>query len=228
MKDRTEFWKNRLNELYRELDLTPIPDYFDENGNEAPRIKKMIAEIKRLETLKKDKEKENQIKRVNKVQAEKREIITQLLSVEFPSEDIRTNDGNFHAVKLKKHPSLVAFMELHPHASFSYDYKANIYNSCKIGGYSYTIYEPFYKDTETTYKRFTDLESSLQWHGILLKEMTFKEFKKLETAIFKETARIKAEIEKSEKKLKDLNVYFLNNENLIQRTDRRGYEYFTI
>jgi hypothetical protein len=228
MNDRNAFFENKLKDLYKELEETPIEVFFTKDGQESPSVKEIIREIKRLETIKKDREKESQLRRVNKVQAEKREIIEQLLSLDFPVEDIRTNDGNFHAVKLKKYTSLVKFMELHPHASFSYDYKNNLYTNCKIGGVSYTIFEPNYQNSTVTHEPFTDLESCLKWHGILLKEMTFKEFKKLETAIFKESERIKEEIKNSENKLKDLKVYFLSNENLVRKMDLRTYEYFTI
>lgn len=228
MKDRTQFFEDKLKGLYEELDLIPIQDFFDNNHEEKEPVKKLIAEIKRLETIKKDREKESQLKKVNKSQAEKRSVIKDLLKVEFPKEDIRTNSGEFHSVKLKKYASLAEFMTLHPDARFSYDYEKKTYTLCRLGGYSYNINKPIYENSTTAYERFTDFESCLEWHGILLKEMSFKEFKKREAAIFKECERIKKEIEKSDSKLKELNVYFLSNENLIRRSDRRSYEYFTI
>lgn len=187
----------------------------------------LLNQIRSLEATIKKENKIAVLKRVNKQQAEHRAIITDLLALEFPTEDITTNDGNFHAVKIKKHPSIVEFMTKHPYARFKFE--KGLYKSCSIGRDDYNLGKTIYNyGKEDEFKKFETLSEVCQWHGFLEKEMTFSEFTKLETAILKESQRIKAEIKKSEEKIRSLNSHFLNRNNLIRRFDLRAEEYLSI
>jgi hypothetical protein len=215
--------EEKLQKLREELRT----EYKKYDGTDETRPDQILKQIRDLEALIKNENKIIALKRVNREQAEHRAIITDLLSLDLPIEDITTNDGSFHAVKLKKHPLIIAFMVKHPYAKFSFN--DGFYKWCKIGGEQYylgkTIYE-YGKADE--FKKFETFSESCDYHGFLEKEMSFSEFIKLESAILKESQKLKNEIKKSEEKIKSLQSHFLTKNNLLRRYNLNTYEYSSI
>ena len=151
-----------------------------------------------------------------------------ILKVEFPAEDIITNDGNFHAIKVKKFPSLVEFLEKHKYCH-SFRFENGSFNTFKYNGETFYIREPEYQSgKDTVYNQFPSISEALKYNGILEKSMTFNKYKSLEAKILKESDRLEAEIEKSKEKIKGWEGYFLERENLINKQRPSYTTYFSI
>lgn len=217
--DRRLNWlKERLTDLQEELGKAlsgPDMDY-----------EEIVGKIKALEEEKRQLNKQKLIDKANKRHKEMRNFLKDVLAVNFPKhEDIQNNDGSFHATKVKKYPKIVALMEKYPYTRFTTD--NGVYIKAESGRETYTLREPFYSSGKpTVYKDFKTFEDALAYNSIKEKDLTLKQFLKLESKIQKESERIKKEVEKSYQKLKSLDVYYLENENLISQNRNNSFYTF--
>jgi hypothetical protein len=191
-------------------------------------IDKLLDEIRALEAEKKENHKRTELERVNRQHKEKREFLKEALKVEFPNEDLRTNEGSLHKTKIKKHPSFQAFVNKYPYASFEFCNQTNKYHIIKKGGETYQILKPSYIGSEVNYTTFESFETCCKWNHFQIKPMTFKQFQKVETAILKEGEKLKKTIKEHEERIKKLNAYFLECNNLIKKSQERAYSYYSI
>jgi len=207
---RKNFLKQTLRDLYKDLEKTPTLQTDD--------INKISEEIKKLEQEKKDIELKQKIKRTNEKHKAKRKIISLLMEIQFPSEDITTNSCNFHATKLKKVKGLEDFLKLYPYTTAEYDHENKVYKSFKINGnrYQFVKYKYEYGKPEQVIK--LNYKEILEYNGIKSKPLSFAVTKKKLQKIFEESQKIEKQIEKYRDKLNKLDVYFLNNEELIYRS----------
>jgi len=212
----------KLNQLQTELGKK-IGNYSESE------IDILVDEIRTLEAEIKQDQKIKQLETVNRQQKEHRDFLKDVLSLEIPKEDITTNSGDFHAVKIKKYPQILAFQKKYEYARLNWDYKANCFNEVDYRGKKYTILKPGCISSEVNYSPWESLQSCLEWHGFLIKPMTLKQFLNKEAAIIKESNRIKSEIEKANEKMKKLDVHFLERNNLIKKDSyNRGQTYYSI
>lgn len=209
----------RLNKLQNDLGNAIT------SGND---VDTLVQEIKTLETEKKNLDKKRKLDSVNKKHTERRNFLSEALSIKFPEEDIIVSGGSLHATKVKKYKSLHQFITKHKYATF--EFENGSYTVIKNGGERYTLKKPEHKYNEPTkHLNFETVEDALKWNGIMLKPLTFKKFISVEAKILKESERMRKEIEKSNEKLKSLDVHFYNYNDLIRRYDSRShYEYRSI
>jgi len=184
----------------------------------------ILAEIKELEAAESRQKKVSQLDRVNKVQAERREILRELMSLEMPTEDIRVQDGCFHAAKIKKYPEL---MELANSKYLRFEFEDGVYHSAK-GRDRFTILKPVYEGNKRTYAPFDNFNHACDFNGIMREHLTFEKFTAMELEIITESDRIKKEIEKSREALTKMGAWELLSNNLLRQTQPHVTEYFEI
>lgn len=213
----------RLNNVLRKLQ-----DEIMENRTMPEKDLDVLCEkIRKAEEKIRVSKKETILKAVNKKHKERKQILKTLLDTELPKEDITNNDGTFHASKIKKYPQIMALKDRFDWLRLKIDGNCNTYIKVEIGRDSYDLVETIYKSGEPNeYKPFESFESALSYNRIRAKETTLKQFLSLEKKILKESKRIKEEVEKSYQKIKELDSYFLENENLITRRSSNYYEYY--
>lgn len=184
-------------------------------------------EARKGDALRKERREATKFERLNEMNknhAKKREIFAALQGLELPTEDIRTNDGYFNKTKLKKFPALEKFISVYNWATFEFHYESGQFYRAKIQGDYFNILQP----KNNSYARFENTEAGLIWSGILLKNMTFKQFKAKEKKILAVADKLRASQAAASAKFKELDAYFLNNENLIGLDSSRGYNYDSI
>jgi len=190
------------------------------------RAKQIMAELKAIDAKQTEQRKREKLNQVNTDHAKKREILTALLSVPMPDEDIRVNDGSFHATKIKRYPELKALVD---GQYLRFEFAANCYHTAKNSRERFSILEPTYEyGKPDSYKPFESFEAACDYNGILPQEMTFAEFQRIESAVLAESERIKAEISKSQQKMRDLGAFTLSSNNLVRTSQMHVTEYFTI
>ena len=202
-------------ELHQALD-TP-------NGNED--FKLICAKINDLELQLKEQKKKERLKVVNELHAKQKDILIEALTIEFPTEDIRTNDLNFHSVKVRKYPTLDAFNKKYPYAVFTYNYKAKKYTHCNLNGKEYRLFVNCYDNQAETMEVFTDLKQACEYNRIQIKNLTFASFKKQEREILAKCKKVQDAIDKLSKDLKETNGHHLDCEGLINSNERHGHVY---
>lgn len=198
---------NELNKPFKEI------DNFEE----------IVKQINDLETEKKNINKRAAVLKMNAGQRSQAKILMQLLKIQYPADDIRTNDGYLHATKIKKYSALAAFAAVYPYVKF--EYEAGKYTAAKVQGQRYTILKPEYNGNERDFISFETFEAAAKWQGIRTKNMSIEQFLSLEKRIIKESKKIEDAIKKSHEKIKKLESYFLESEGLLKRYDLHAYEY---
>lgn len=127
-------------------------------------IRKIDSEIKALE-------REQLLKGVNSKQQRLREIARQVYECEQPDTDITTNDGSFHAVKVKQYPKLAALQ--YARATFRDGHMTEI----KIGRDSFNIFNVKYEYSKpNVYTRPETFKEFLELNSIMVEDMTLQAF----------------------------------------------------
>jgi hypothetical protein len=210
-----EHLKRKLNRLQNELckELTELTD-----------VKETIQEIKKLEKELKEKKQKAILKQVNKDHEKKRAILKDLFSVNFPNEDITTNDKSFHATKVKKYPNLAKYKYIRA------DIKRNeqnelFYEDITINGDRFKLINYHYKGSETNYSYIDTFEELLKVNGIKEKPVKWSEFIKTQKATIRAAEKVKKAIEKYEEEIKKTDRYFFECNNLLSRFKETIYTY---
>jgi len=184
----------------------------------------VITEIRKLESAESLHKKTTQLDRVNKEQSERRELLRALMSIEMPTEDIRTQDGSFHAAKIKKYPELMELVNTH---YLRFEFEGGVYHSAK-GNDRFSILKPVYEGDKRTYTRFDSFNDACDFNGIMREHLTFEKFTKMEREIVTESERMKKEIEKSRETLKEMGAWELVTNNLLRQNQPHVTVYFEI
>lgn len=165
-------------------------------------IDAQIEGIKRLQLL----------TRVNREQAEKRELARLVYEAEQPTVDITNADGTFHATKVKKYPKLAALQ--YGRATWK-DGRLLI---IKAGSEKFTMYiEKTEWKQPTEYTRPETFEDFLSLNGIAAQDITYSEYCQLIDAAEENNKRLEEAINAHSKTQSDLNLYFYSTLGLFEQ-----------
>lgn len=168
-------------------------------------INKEITKQKRLALLDK----------VNARQTRLRELARQAWEAETPTNDITTNDGSFHATKVKKYPKLSALK--YAYAKF----QDGLMTELRINGEKFNMYAVKYEYSKPNeYTRPKTFDEFLQLNHIMAKDMTLPEFEALIEANKKINETLESAIKAASAAREKLNMYSLSAWGLFnQRTE---------
>ena len=215
--------QRKLDRLNRKL--TELQKELDKPLHEIDNIDELIKELNKLEQEKKIFNKKERLDTVNRQHEEKRKMLKEILAVELPTEATVNNDGSFHARKIKDFPEFLAVKEKFRLYGFVFNDEGNLIRFT-FNREDFSLLKSEYGYNEPTrYLKLESFEEVCKHNRVLTKSMTLKQYLKLEEKILKESERIKAEVEKSQEKIKNLNSYFLESEKLIN-SQRLNYTNF--
>jgi len=213
----------KLNKLQNELckDFSNIQD-----------LDQLVKQIKELETEKKTLEKKAILKKVNEQHTKKRNILIELMKINFPEEDITTNSREFHATKVKNIPILnelckngYVTAEIKTQPSDTNPNGSIIYEAITIGGERYRLVNYEYEGSKCTMNYFKTLDEALNMNGIKKEPVKFSEYTKAERVATKEREKLEKYLKEMDEKLKAVDIYFFESHNLLKRGQERGYTY---
>ena len=212
-KRRIDRLNEELSKLQNELckDITELKD-----------IDELVKQINSLEAEIKENKQKALLKKSNEEHAKNRELITKLFNIEFPFEDITTNDSYFHATKLKKHKGLKEILK------DSYSASAEVitnedkvyYTTINIGGNRIKTAQHNYK--ENAYNYFETLEEMLYHNGVKAEPVTWSHFKKTQKASIKAAEKLKKAMKKYDEEMKSVESYFFECNGMLRRDEEHG------
>ena len=215
MRNRTEFLNSKLAKLQKELckEITELDN-----------IEELCQQIRILEAEIKENKLKAILKKVNKDHETRRAILKDLFSVNFPAEDITTNDRSFHATKVKKYPNLAKYKYIYA------DIKRNeqnelFYEQITISEERFRLVNYHYEGRKTNYSYFETFEEALKMNGIKEKPVKWSEFKKTQKAAIKAAEKVKKALEKYEEEMKKNDHYFFENNQMLNRSSETIYTY---
>lgn len=152
--------------------------------------------------------------RVNREQEELRNTAKQVWECEQPENDITTNDGSFHAVKVRKYPNLAALK--YPRATW----KNGKLWEIEIGRKRFQMFEYVDNTRPATFEDFLRLNSIMQ------AELSLEAFKEIEAQNAAANAEFQAAVKKLDATREKLGISALNYYGLFaQRSAGHIYEY---
>jgi hypothetical protein len=159
---------------------------------------------------------------VNNKQKRTREAAVQAWECEQPTEDITTNNGDFHKVKVKKYPKLSALK--YADAKF----ENNVLYVLSTNGEKFTMYNKKYNGNETpTYTRPASFAEFLQLNHISPEDITADQFTEISNTIKEANEELQSHIKAYSAKMDSLNAYSLECWNLISKRAEHVYLYHT-
>jgi hypothetical protein len=168
-------------------------------------IKETMFKIKAIDTRISKERKIALLNSVNQKQARLRELALQAWEAEQPLQDITTNDGSFHAVKVRKYPKLAALKYV------SAKFEDGKLITLRIDGEKFNMYSAHYDYAKPTeYTRPATFDEFLKLNTIMPKDMTLEEFETIIEANEKINNTLKAAIETASAEQKKLNMYSLS------------------
>lgn len=198
--------RQKINELRPQLNDSD-PKQILEQMRE---LDKQLTAAKRAELL----------QRVNAEQTRKRELAAKVWACEEPTEDITTNDGSFHKVKVKKYPKLAALSYVH--ASFKdgkltqINYNGEKFRMYKIQG-NYNA-----PDIYTRPDSFADF---LELNGVMREPLTPEQFTDICDKLKEAKEELQEHIKQYQQKLAALNYSALAYYKLIGQHAEHVYTY---
>ncbi len=204
-----------IQELQREMqnlrDLLTSENY-DQTVNKMREIDKQITAARTAALL----------NNVNGSQKRKRDLAIQAWECEQPAEDITTNAGDFHKVKVKKYPKLEALKYVNA------KFENNVLYVLSLNGEKFTMYNKKYNGNETpTYTRPASFAEFLQLNHISPEDITAEQFTEIGTKIKEANEEIQSQIKAYSAKMDSLNAYSLECWNLISKRAEHVYLYHT-
>jgi hypothetical protein len=156
----------------------------------AEDAKRIIAALNANSSESKQLKRVQLLARVNREQARLREIAAQVWECEQPSTDITTNDGSFHAVKVRKFPKLAALENARA------KFENGVMTQLNVDGHRfYLVTSKHEYNQPTVYTRHESLTALIAFHSILPEELTIDKYNKLA----EDCERINAEFEEQVK-----------------------------
>lgn len=159
---------------------------------------------------------------VNGKQKGLREAAAQAWECEQPAEDITTNTGDFHKVKVKKYPKLEALK--YSSAKFENGFLYEL----RVNGEKFTMYQKKYNgDQPPTYSRPASFADFLKLNHISPEDITADQFTEIENKIKESNEELESHIKAYSNKMDGLNSYSLQCWNLISQRVNHVYTYTT-
>jgi hypothetical protein len=225
-----EIEKRRLTRLNEKLNK--LQDELCKEVNSVQNLDELVKQIKELETEKKTLEKKAILKKVNEEHTKKRNMLIELMKINFPDYDITTNSGEFHATKVKNIPILnelckngYVTAEINTQPSDTNPNGSIIYEAIRIGGERYRLVNYKYEAYKCTMSYFNTLEEALNMNGIKAEPVKFSEYTKAERVATKEREKLEKYLKEMDEKLKAVDIYFFESNNMLRRGQERGYTY---
>jgi hypothetical protein len=204
-----------VQELQREMQnlrLNLSAENYEETVKQMQEIDKQIKNVKVIELL----------NNVNSKQKRIREAAAQAWECEQPSEDITTNTGDFHKVKVKKYPKLEALKYV------SAKFENGFLYVLHVNGEKFTMYEKKYNgDQPPTYTRPASFADFLKLNHISPADITAEQFTEISSTIKEANEELQNHIKAYRAKMDSLNAYSLECWNLIHKKAEHVYLYHT-
>lgn len=204
-----------IQELQRQMQNLRIAltsENYEDTVNEMQAIDKQITAAKATELLNK----------VNGTQKRTREAAAQAWECEQPAEDITTNNGDFHKVKVKKYPKLEALKYV------SAKFENNFLYTLHVNGEKFTMYHKQYNGSNRpTYSRPSSFADFLQLNHISPEDITAERFTEIENKIKEANEELQNHIESYSKKMDSLKAYSFECWNVIHKKAEHVYLYHT-
>lgn len=204
-----------------ETTTTPTATIDSLKAEKAKLIDKLTTREERPDALEKIKTIDEQIKglehlqlltRVNREQAEKRDLARLVYEAEQPRIDITNANGTFHATKVKNYPKLAALQ--YGRATW----KDGRLTTIKAGREEFTMYRTKYEYNQPTqYTRPETFEDFLSLNGIAAQDITYTEYCQLIDATEENNKRLEEAINAHSKTQSDLNLYFYSSIGLFEQ-----------
>lgn len=160
---------------------------------------------------------------VNNTQNRKRELAKKAYECEQPNEDITTNTGDFHKVKVKKYPVLAALK--YTYAKF----ENGVLYELNINGEKFTMYSKEYNGSKEkpTYTRPQTFNDFLELNNISNEDITLEKFNEISTTIKEANETFRKQVEDYKNTMENMNAYNLECYKLIYRRAEHVYLYQT-
>lgn len=213
-----ETLQTELNGLLTEL---RNPANYQKNKEDGllDKIRAVEAEIKGLKRV-------QLLENVNRDQNKLRELARLVYDCEQPTEDITTNDGDFHKTKVKKYPKLAAL------AASEYiraTWKDGYITEIKSGRNTFYMFKTAYNYGQPTqYTKFETFEAFLNQNSIMIEPLTIEQFN--ETCAKLEAANnlLDEQIKAYEQTREALNISGLSYWGLMGQQSTHLYKYTPI
>lgn len=177
-----------------------------------PKIRQLESQVKEIRLT-------ARLNNVNKEQERKRNFALLAYNAEQPDTDITTNDGKFHATKVKKYPNLAAI----PYCTAKF--KDGKYIEITVNGEKFYMYHTKHEyNKPTEYTRPETFEDFLKLNSITSRDITLQEFKNIEERNTLINNEFKQCIEKFDHQKKELEMYFYSHIGLF-RQENTGHTY---
>ena len=194
-----------------------------QNAVNSLRAKDSETALETLTALKEELKQAERIKmltEVNRKQATLRELAKTAWNCEQPTEDITTNDGSFHKVKIKKYPILASVPYLYA------KFKDNHLTELSISGEKFQMYAVKYDyPNPNQYTRPESFEQFLELNSIQAEDITPQQFNVIVEQLEQAEGKLKEAVKQYETATKKLDVYQLNHLGLLRQSNERLYTY---
>ena len=160
---------------------------------------------------------------VNAKQRRTREAAAACWECEQPTEDITTNNGDFHKVKVKKYPKLAELKWVDA------KFENGVLYELSTNGENFKMYDKKYNGNETpTYIRPASFAEFLQLNYISPEDITTEQFTDISNTIKEANEEIRKQIEAYGKKMDSLKAYSLKCWGLVSQRPEHVYLYSTL
>jgi len=177
-------------------------------------------ELKALKQELKQADRSKMLANVNRKQAALRELAKTAWNCEQPTEDITTNDGSFHKVKIKKYPVLASVPYLYA------KFKDNHLTELNINGNKFEMYAVKYNyPNPNQYTRPETFEQFLELNSIQTEDIILDQFNETVEKLEQAENKLQQAIEQYKSTLNKLNIYQLNHLGLIGQSNEGLYTY---
>ena len=156
----------------------------------------------------------------NRKYARLREIAALAWEAEQPTEDITTNDGSFHKVKVKKYPKLAAIQ-------YCYGvWEDGRLTELRINGEKFSMYKRAYEyNKPTVYIRPDSFDEFLGLNNIPKKDITVEEYNTLAAEAKRLKSVLDEHIAAYKKGLDDIHAHSFNYWGLLEQRNEYLYTY---
>ena len=175
---------------------------------------------KEIDTLIKNEKLAILLNNINDKQSKLRELAKKIWECEQPEADITTNDGSFHAVKVRKYPNLAALKYVRA------EFENNRLTVIKIDGFRFNMFRANYKYGEpTTYTRPETFDDFLKLNSIMPQPLALPEFQEIISANEVINDNLKTAFKTAENEREKLNISGLNYFGLFGQHSEHVYTY---
>lgn len=194
------------------------------NGLRLDGRKNYDSTVKKIRDIEKQEHELKVVQKINKLNAEQariREYAKQAYEAEDVTEDIITNSGAFHAVKIKKYPKLASIQYCNPR------FEDGRITRLNINGYKFQLYvEKYTSGQPTEYTKPATFEEFLELNGVLVKDITAEDYMNSFNRLQELNEQLEKDLEKYSNETKKLGIYSLQVLGLAAQRNKNAYEYY--